>query len=64
MFSCYYDVADAGDDANTDIGTQIKVCGMGEFTEKMQAKRAGNQKYSGGVSMFKLPYFKIMVYQV
>lgn len=38
-----------GDDANTDIGTPIKVCGMGEFTEKIQAKRAGHQKYSGGM---------------
>ena len=64
MFAYYYDVADAGDDANTDIGTPIKVCGMGEFTEKIQAKRAGHQKYSGGVSMFKLLYFKIMVYEV
>ncbi|KDR11553.1 Retinoblastoma-like protein 1, partial [Zootermopsis nevadensis] len=34
------------DDANTDIGTPTKMCGMGEFTEKIQAKRAGNQKYS------------------
>ena len=56
MFSCYYDLADAGDDANSDIGTPIKV-GMGEFAEKLQAKRAGNQKYSGGVSMLKVAYF-------
>ena len=57
MFSCYYDLADAGDDANSDIGTPIKVCGMSEFAEKIQAKRAGNQKYSGGVSMLKVAYF-------
>jgi hypothetical protein len=50
-------VADTGDDANADIGTPIKVWGMGEFTEKIQAKRAGNQNYSGGVSMCKVPYF-------
>ena len=57
MFSHCYDLADTGDDANADIGTPIKVCEMGEFTEKIQAKRAGNQKYSGGVSMFKVAYF-------
>lgn len=57
MFSWYCDVADTGDDANADIGTPIKVWGMGEFTEKIQAKRAGNQNYSGGVSMCKVPYF-------
>jgi hypothetical protein len=57
MFSCCYDLADAGEDANSDIGTPIKVCGMGEFAEKIQAKRAGNQKYTGGVSMFKLACF-------
>lgn len=57
MFSCCYDLADAGEDANSDIGTPSKVCGMGEFAEKIQAKRAGNQKYTGGVSMFKLACF-------
>jgi hypothetical protein len=57
MLSCYFDLADAGDDANSDIGTPIKVCGMGEFTEKIQAKRAGNQKYTGGVSMVKVAYY-------
>jgi hypothetical protein len=56
MFSCCNGLADAGDDANSDIGTPIKV-GMGEFAEKIQAKRAGNQKYSGGVSMLKVAYF-------
>ena len=57
MFLCYYDLADAGDDANSDIGTPIKVRGMGKFLEKIQAKRAGNQKYSGGVSMLKVACF-------
>jgi hypothetical protein len=57
MFSYYYDLANAGDDANSDIGTPIKVCGMGEFTEKIQAKRAGAQKYTGGVSMLKVACF-------
>jgi hypothetical protein len=45
-------MGNAGDDANTDIGTPTKMCGMGEFTEKIQAKRAGSQKCTGGVSMF------------
>ena len=57
MFSCCYVLADAGDDANSDIGTPIKVCGMGEFAEKIQAKRAGSQKYTGGVSMHNVAYF-------
>ena len=57
MFSCCYDLADSGDDANSDIGTPIKVCGMGEFAEKIQAKRAGSQKYTGGVSMLNVGYF-------
>ena len=48
-------MTDAGDDANSDIGTPIKVCGMGEFTEK--AKRPGGQKYTGGVSMLNVAYF-------
>ena len=56
MFSCYYDLADAGDDADSDFGILVKV-GMGEFAEKIQAKRVGNQKYSGGVSMLKVAYF-------
>jgi len=57
VFSCCYVLADAGDDANSDIGTPIKVCGMGEFAEKIQAKRAGSQKYTGGVSMHNVAYF-------
>jgi hypothetical protein len=57
MFSCYYDLADAGDDANSDIGIPMKVCGVGEFAEKIQAKGAGNQKYSGGVSILKVGCF-------
>jgi hypothetical protein len=57
MFSCCYDLVDAGDDANSDIGTPIKVCGMGEFTEKMQAKKTGSQKYTGGVSMLNVVCF-------
>jgi hypothetical protein len=36
-----------GDDASKDIGTPAKM--YEEFA--IQAKRAGNQKYSGGVSM-------------
>jgi hypothetical protein len=53
VFSYFYGyLGNAGDDANTDIGTPTKMCGMGEFTEKIQAKRAGSQKYSGSVSMF------------
>ncbi|XP_069675672.1 retinoblastoma-like protein 1 isoform X2 [Periplaneta americana] len=39
---------DEGDDAHSDIGTPTKACVMGEFAEKLQAKRAG-QKYSGGM---------------
>jgi hypothetical protein len=57
MFLCYYDLVDAGDDANSDIGTPVKVSGMGEFLEKIRAKRAGNQKYTGGVIMLKVAYF-------
>jgi len=63
MSSCCNDLTDAGEDANSDIGTPIKV-GMGEFTEKIQAKRAGNQKYTGGVSMFKWLIIKIRLYEV
>jgi hypothetical protein len=57
MLSCFYDLADAGDEANTDIGTPIKVCGRDEFAEKIQAKRAGSQNYTGGVSMLKVTCF-------
>jgi hypothetical protein len=57
MLSCYFDLADAGDDANSGIGTPIKMCGTGEFTEKIPAKREGNQKYTGGVSVVKVAYY-------
>jgi hypothetical protein len=64
MLLCLYDFADTGDEANTDIGTPIKVCGRDEFAEKIQAKRAGNQNYTGGVSMLKMACFKIRLYAV
>ncbi|KAJ9576035.1 hypothetical protein L9F63_007135, partial [Diploptera punctata] len=38
-----------GEDANSDIGTPTKMCGIGDFTEKLQAKRAGSRKYIGGI---------------
>ncbi|PSN32145.1 hypothetical protein C0J52_22608 [Blattella germanica] len=38
-----------GDDANSDIGTPTKMCGMGEFADKIQAKRAAGQKYGGSI---------------
>jgi hypothetical protein len=54
MFSCCYDLADAGDHANSDIGTLSKVCGKDEFGEKMQEK---SQKCTGGVSMLNVTCF-------
>jgi hypothetical protein len=50
-FLYLYGLGCTGDDANKDIGTPTKMCELEEFTEKIQARRAGSQKYSGGVSM-------------